>query len=256
MVESKQEKLRVLIVAKDLAEADSNHSHFKTNHKDLSVKSTFVGDSSTYNRFEAVIIVADDQDDLDLMSDALVRYHNCPVVAFVGEGIKPDEEFITAKVLNREAVAEYVQSECSKVKAQIKTIFDSFDSDKSGFIDKDELKGVAAGLGLEMGNLEADNMIRDLDLNKDGKISPDEFNLWWLAGRKGSTGTMSQLLAAKFSGGFFGELGDSMKELAKQAQQGSYKTKKSSVELNFNGSNEDKSQDGLQLFYRSQAFGK
>jgi hypothetical protein len=258
MVESKSKeaKLSVLIVAKDLAEADSNHAHFKSAHKNLSVKSTFVGDSTTYNRFEAVIIVAGDQDDLDLMSDALVRYHNCPVVAFAGEGIKPDEEFLTAKVMKKEAVADFVTAECEKVKAQIKTIFDSFDTDKSGFIDKDELKGVAAGLGLEMGNVEAENMVRDLDLNKDGKISPDEFNLWWLAGRKGSTGTMSQLLAAKFSSGFFGNLGDSMKELAKQAQSGAYKTKKSSVELNFNGNNEAKSQDGLQVFYRSQLFGQ
>jgi hypothetical protein len=245
MVESKN-KMRVLVVAKDIKEADTQHTELKKICTSCKIISTFVGDSTTYNRFEAVVIVADEQDDLDLMSDALVRYHNCPVVAFVGAGIKPDEEFSTAKVMSREDVHAYLQAEVAKVKAQIATIFDSFDSDKSGFIDKDELKGVAAGLGLEMGNVEIDNMIRDLDLNKDGKISPDEFNLWWLAGRKGSTGTMSQLLAAKFGGKEFAtKLGDSFKKLAEQAQQGSYKTKKSSVELNFNGNNEEKSAEGL-----------
>jgi hypothetical protein len=246
MVESKN-KMSVLVVAKDLAEADKQHVAFKKLCTECSIKSTFVGDSTVYNRFEAVVVVADDQDDLDLMSDALVRYHNCPVVAFVGSDIKPDEEFTTAKVVSSEGIPAHLQSEVTKVKAQIKTIFESFDKDNSGFIDKDELKGVAAGLGLDMGNLEADNMIRDLDLNKDGMISPDEFNLWWLAGRKGSTGTMSQLLAAKFGGKeFAGKLGDSFKELAKQAQQGAaYKSKKSSVEFHFNGANEEKSGEGL-----------
>jgi hypothetical protein len=105
-----------------------------------------------------------------------------------------------------------------RVKADIKKIFDAFDTDKSGFIDKIELKGVAAGLGLNMGEIDCENMIRDLDLNKDGKISPDEFYLWWLGGRKGSTGTMSQLLAAKMGGkAFFNKLSTSLKQLGTQA---------------------------------------
>jgi Ca2+-binding EF-hand superfamily protein len=36
-----------------------------------------------------------------------------------------------------------------------------------------------------MGEVDIDNMVKDLDYNKDGKISPEEFNMWWLAGRKG-----------------------------------------------------------------------
>lgn len=39
-------------------------------------------------------------------------------------------------------------------------------------------------------------MMLDLDRNKDGKISLDEFQSWWLAGRKGVTGTMSRLMEA------------------------------------------------------------
>jgi hypothetical protein len=33
--------------------------------------------------------------------------------------------------------------------------------------------------------------------------------------------------------------------LAEQAQQGAYKTKKSSVEINFNGNSEEKSAEGM-----------
>jgi len=61
------------------------------------------------------------------------------------------------------------------------------------------LSGVIAELGLKMGDHDINNMIRDLDINGDGKISPDEFNSWWLAGRKGFTGQMSKLLLAKAS---------------------------------------------------------
>lgn len=40
------------------------------------------------------------------------------------------------------------------------------------------------------------NMMLDLDRNKDGKISLEEFQLWWMSGRQGATGTMSRLMEA------------------------------------------------------------
>jgi hypothetical protein len=193
-------------------------------------------------------VVADNQADLDLMSNTLIRYHNCPVVCFVGSGLTVGKEFAYSKVLSQTQVHSYIKNEIAKVKADIKKIFDAFDTDKSGFIDKAELKGVAAGLGIGMGEIDCENMIRDLDLNKDGKISPEEFNLWWLGGRKGSTGKMSQLLAAKLGGkAFFSTLNGSLKALATQAQQGSYPCRKSSVEFNFNMNN-NQVNDKLQAF--------
>ena len=41
--------------------------------------------------------------------------------------------------------------------------------------------------------LEIHNMIVDLDKNKDHEIQLDEFELWWLSGRSGSTGAMSKV---------------------------------------------------------------
>ena len=54
------------------------------------------------------------------------------------------KEFENCKVLAKEAVHAFVKSEVASVKENIKKIFDSFDTDKSGFIDKDELRGVTA----------------------------------------------------------------------------------------------------------------
>lgn len=62
-------------------------------------------------------------------------------------------------------------------------IFHSFDKDNSGFIDINELKQVSKELGREMDQSELEECMKDLDINKDNKISYDEFRKWWLSGR-------------------------------------------------------------------------
>lgn len=58
-----------------------------------------------------------------------------------------------------------------------------------------------------MNDMDVYNMMMDLDRNKDGKISLEEFQLWWLGGRKGATGTMSRLMeAATRKGSKFADL--------------------------------------------------
>lgn len=78
-------------------------------------------------------------------------------------------------------------------------------------------------------------MIDDLDLNKDGKISPDEFTLWWLAGRHGKVATMGKLLEAKLGGPEYRKsLDKTMRDLAEQAKSKDYKTRSSCLELCYN----------------------
>jgi Ca2+-binding EF-hand superfamily protein len=54
-------------------------------------------------------------------------------------------------------------------------VFKTFDVDKSGTIDAHELTAVAAELGLNMNMTDIQAMIKDLDFNGDGLISPSEF---------------------------------------------------------------------------------
>ena len=61
--------------------------------------------------------------------------------------------------------------------------FTSFDKDGSGFIDSKELKQVSKECGHELDPAEVAECLRDLDLNKDGKITYEEFSKWWLSGR-------------------------------------------------------------------------
>ena len=72
-------------------------------------------------------------------------------------------------------IAGYLEHMISETCIGIDKVFASFDADNSGFVDKHELKAVAQELGLNMNGNEVSNMINDLDLNKDGLISPEEF---------------------------------------------------------------------------------
>ena len=56
--------------------------------------------------------------------------------------------------------------------------------------------------------------MKDLDINKDNKISLDEFKKWWLSGRQGLSNMMRKLLAFKLGTlKFFGSINETMKEV-------------------------------------------
>jgi hypothetical protein len=128
-------------------------------------------------------------------------------------------------------------------KTNVNKMFDKMDTDKSGFLEENELAAVIAELGVEMSGSDVRNMMNDLDFNKDGKISPDEFHMWWLSGRKGKTGTMQQLITKGLGGKkFFDATSSSMKMLAESAVK-STKMRSSNVEVSINES--EISTDGL-----------
>jgi hypothetical protein len=70
-------------------------------------------------------------------------------------------------------------------KQAIKQIFDNFDKDRSGFVDKSELIAIAKELGQDMKQEEVDKLMKVVDINKDGKISFQEFWDWWQFGKNG-----------------------------------------------------------------------
>jgi Ca2+-binding EF-hand superfamily protein len=84
--------------------------------------------------------------------------------------------------------------EASEVK-DLEDVFNSFDSDKSGAIDLQEIKNVASALGSELTDEEMRSIIKNLDSNGDGKISFEEFKFWWEHGHKGSLGKLVYLKA-------------------------------------------------------------
>jgi Ca2+-binding EF-hand superfamily protein len=86
------------------------------------------------------------------MDDFLIRYHNCPVVVFFGEATLPPisiEAFKTcSKFTDASAALEHIGTKVKQVNEDVLKIFNTFDKDYSGFIDKNELKQVCAEMGL------------------------------------------------------------------------------------------------------------
>lgn len=54
---------------------------------------------------------------------------------------------------------------------EIKQVFDEFDADGSGQIDKDEIRKVCERLGVEVSEADIADLIKSADDNGDGKIS-------------------------------------------------------------------------------------
>ena len=60
-------------------------------------------------------------------------------------------------------------------KQDIKDAFDSIDSDGSGYLEVEELKLAMKALGIDNGKDDINRILEDMDRNKDGQISYDEF---------------------------------------------------------------------------------
>ena len=59
----------------------------------------------------------------------------------------------------------------SQNEEELKAAFDAFDTDRSGFITKEELRKAMANCGASVGEKELDEMIASADANSDGKVN-------------------------------------------------------------------------------------
>lgn len=165
-----------------------------------------------------------------------------------------EDEFKHAKVFDdKEACASWIAEAIAAEKVNVNSMFEKMDTDKSGFLEENELAAVIAEMGVEMSGSDVRNMMTDIDFNKDGKISPEEFHMWWLSGRKGTTGTMKQLVSKGLGGkSFFNAASNSAKALASSAVK-STKMKSSNMEVSINES--EIAADGNQFYATAQQFG-
>jgi Ca2+-binding protein (EF-Hand superfamily) len=77
-----------------------------------------------------------------------------------------------------------------ELRKNIKKVFESFDKDNSGFIDRSEIVQIAKELGQEVTEEEVDKIFADIDTNKDRKISLKEFETWWCYGKVNKMGRL------------------------------------------------------------------
>ena len=260
MVEAK--KTPIILIGTEDKVLDEMKSHFKSAR--FSARPCVMGQGQEPMRIEAAVVYANGAEDLAKMKDFLVRFQNVPIVTFLG--CTPPKEFSKAtQIQNKKGFKTSVPEVCgdlskriSEAKLDISKVFQQFDKDKSGFIDKSELAVVVAELNQSAGNERAqfgdhdiNNMIRDLDINGDGLISPEEFNLWWLNGRRGFTGKMSKLIMAKAASAK--KKADSVfKNLVTEAEAKPYEEICNSLEASINGG-EATSSGGTSIYVKVSA---
>ena len=68
-----------------------------------------------------------------------------------------------------------------KVTEEIKKIFNQFDKNKNGYIDKNELSSLAIALNDPLSPAELQDFFKNLDKDKSGKISWEEFIKYWMS---------------------------------------------------------------------------
>lgn len=129
--------------------------------------------------------------DLGLVNDIITKYKEAPIKAFLSETNVAEAANFNAQSFNNAGdVLNHFNAQHATLSELITKVFKSFDKDNSGFIDLVELKDVSTELGHTLDTAELEECMKDLDLNKDGKISLEEFTIWWLSGRQGLTGWM------------------------------------------------------------------
>jgi hypothetical protein len=97
------------------------------------------------------------------------------------------------------------------------------------------LADVAKELGRPMDADELEECMKDLDINKDNKISYDEFSKWWLSGRQGLSPFMRRLLGFKLSTvKFFGNIQGSLSQVIEECKSDKVEINTSHISININ----------------------
>lgn len=140
---------------------------------------------------QAVVIVCKSEADFALLEPIVQNYIKVPIKFVLHDGVAEQvsiEAKWGAKGLEKKDPKSFANevikanNDLIKLVAQV---FKGFDKDNSGFIDLKEIVAVGKELGTTFTEGEAAEIINELDTNKDGKVSLEEFVEWWKSGRQG-----------------------------------------------------------------------
>jgi calmodulin len=73
-----------------------------------------------------------------------------------------------------------VQSEDLTEEEEVIRAFETFDKDKNGYLTIDELRHILTTLGDKFTDEEVDEIFREADVNRDGKLEYKEFVKFWI----------------------------------------------------------------------------
>jgi hypothetical protein len=201
---------KVLILS-TVEEGEVNESAFRMNFRpDTIVKVTnndeFL-EMKYVAKFDAVVLNATvSADELEMQQDFLEHYLKAPITCLcvseehadgfelpeelaglIKKTVKPCPAFSgTDLVANWSPIFADLKSMWEETNSgELKKVFDEFDKDASGAIDKAELKAMMEKLGTNLDDEQVESALKDLDLNGDGVIDFDEMKRWYFSGMQG-----------------------------------------------------------------------
>jgi len=142
---------------------------------------------------DAVLVVVKTPEDLSPIKSLMKHYQRIPLKFVLYDPEANQEDFkvhFKAVPITKGTATEFVEKLIEANNELIKliaTVFKNFDKDNDGFIELKELQAFSKELGSEFNPEEAKKMIKIMDVNKDGKISLEEFIGWWKAGCRGNS---------------------------------------------------------------------
>ena len=201
---------KVLILS-TVEEGEVNESAFRMNFRpDTIVKVTnndeFL-EMKYVSKFDAVVLHATvSADELEMQQDFMEHYLKAPITCLcvseehaddfalpeelaglIKKTVKPCPAFSGADlVANWSPIFADLKAMWENTNSsELKKVFDEFDKDASGAIDKAELKAMMEKLGTNLDDEQVENALKDLDLNGDGVIDFDEMKRWYFSGMQG-----------------------------------------------------------------------
>lgn len=197
--------MKLLVIAQSEAKAADGEKVLKDIDASLNIKKVYLGVKRVPRHFEAVVVYHTQTSEVNFIKDEIQRYSEAPIKIFLSKaGIPayPDVASYKAKAFSGDKAAEalaFLKQQRAELESIIVKAFKAFDKDGSGFIDAKELKQIAKEIGRELDPAEIDECMKDLDIDKDNRISFEEFSKWWLSGRQGLSPWMRRLLSSKLN---------------------------------------------------------
>eukprot|EP00941_MAST-03F_sp_MAST-3F-sp1_P004042 g4042.t1 len=105
---------------------------------------------------------------------------------------------------NTVVIVEEEEQDVTPWDENVKALFDEIDTDKSGFLDADEIKQLAINLGKPMSEKQLKEAMQAMDPNGDQQVDFDEFSEWWEREKDKKHGLASNLNSFKKMGGKLG----------------------------------------------------
>lgn len=196
---------KLLVIAQSEAKAQEAEQALLAAEPTLTVKKVYLGAKRVPRHFDAVVVYHTQTSEVNFIKDEIQRYSEAPIKVFLSKaGVVafPDAAAHKSRAFAGDNISDmlgYIRSQYGEIDVVMRKAFTAFDKDGSGFIDATELRLMSKEMGRELDPAEVDECMKDLDIDKDNRISFEEFAKWWLSGRQGLSPWMRRLLASKLT---------------------------------------------------------